>query len=169
MSLPSVDAPFNPHLDLQLACEAPITPEQVFEGWTVPSTLLQWFCPRPWRVVECRVDPRPGGIFSTIMQSPEGVNMAENLGSFLLVEPPRRLVWTNLMGPDFRPLPVSALGFGFVCDLRLDPLPNGGTWYQATVRHVDEAGKRQHEAMGFEAGWRAALSQLVTLMQARTA
>ncbi len=161
--------PFNPALDLQLVCEVPLTPEQCFEGWTVPETLMPWFCPRPWKVVACEVDLRPGGCFSNVMQSPDGTTMPENAGSFLVVEPPRRLVWTNLMGPNYRPAPVSNLGFGFVCELRFDPLPSGGTLYQAVVRHVDEASKQRHEEMGFEAGWRAALSQLVELMQQRTA
>jgi uncharacterized protein YndB with AHSA1/START domain len=165
MTLPSFASAFNPTLDLQLICEVPITPEQAFRGWTEPDLLMQWFCPRPWKVVACQVDVRPGGAFSNVMQSPEGTNMPENVGSFLAVDAPRRLVWTNLMGADYRPAPVSSLGFGFVCELRLDPLPQGGTLYQATVRHVDEAGKRQHEDMGFEAGWRAALKQLVELMQ----
>ena len=168
MILPLLPATFNPELDLQLVCEVPISPAQAFEGWTVPDTLMQWFCPRPWKVVACQVDLQPGGVFSNVMQSPEGVSMPENVGSFLVVEPPRRLVWTNLLGPHYCPAPVSSLGFGFVCELRFDPLPHGGTLYQATVRHVDEAGKRQHESMGFEAGWRAALSQLVELMQVRS-
>ena len=169
MPPPSLIDTFNPKLDLQLDCEVPITPEQAFEGWTVPATLMQWFCPRPWKVVACQVDLRAGGCFSNVMQSPDGTPMPENIGSFLVVEPPRRLVWTNLMGPDFRPAPVSGLGFGFVCELRLDPLPSGATRYHAIVRHLDEASRLKHEEMGFDAGWRAALGQLLELMQHRSA
>jgi uncharacterized protein YndB with AHSA1/START domain len=55
-----------------------------------------------------------------------------------------------------------------LCELRFDPLPNGGTRYQAVVRHTDAAGKIAHEMMGFEAGWGAALDQLVALMQQRS-
>mgnify|MGYP000019240080 CR=1 FL=1 len=164
----STSIPFDPRLDLQLICEVPITPAQAFEGWTQPDTLKQWFCPRPWKVVACEVDLRPGGRFSNIMQSPEGESMPENMGSFLVVEPNRRLVWTNLMGPDYRPCPITSLGFGFVVELRFDPTPTGGTLYQAVVRHLDEAGRQQHADMGFDAGWRAALAQLVELMQARS-
>lgn len=160
---------FNPACDLQIVREAPITPEQAFEGWTVPDTLMQWFCPRPWRVVACDIDLRPGGVFATQMQSPEGQAMPRGEGTFLAVERPNRLVWTNLLGPGFRPNPPTPGGFGFVCELRFDPLPDGGTRYQATVHHVDEAGKAAHEAMGFEAGWSTALAQLVALMQARPA
>ena len=150
-------------LTLQLTRDVPITPEQCFEAWTVPERLMPWFCPRPWRVVDCRIDLRPGGIFCTTMQSPEGVNLPEGAGCYLAIEPPHRLVWTNILGPDFKPQAIAHPGFGFVCELRFDALPDGGTHYQAAVHHVDAAGRDAHAAMGFEAGWSAALDQLVAL------
>ena len=156
----------TPDLTLQLLREVPISPEQCFEGWTVPDRLMPWFCPRPWRVVACRIDPRPGGVFATTMQSPDGQTLPEGVGCFLAVEPSRRLVWTNLLGPDFKPQSIPHPGFGFVCELRFDPLPGGSTRYQATVAHVDAAGRDAHAAMGFEAGWNAALNQLVEMVQA---
>lgn len=164
--MPAADS-FDPQRDLRLVREVPITPAQAFEGWTVPATLMHWFCPRPWMVVDCEIDLRPGGVFATVMRSPEGQDMPRGEGTFLAVEAPRRLVWTNLLGPGFRPNPPTPGGFGFVCELQFDPLPDGGTRYQATVRHVDEAGRIAHEKMGFEAGWGAALAQLVALMQGR--
>jgi uncharacterized protein YndB with AHSA1/START domain len=41
----------------------------------------------------------------------------------------------------------------------------GGTCYTATVIHADEAGSKQHAAMGFEQGWGIALDQLVAMTQ----
>lgn len=161
--------PFNPALDLQLQCEVPISPSQAFQAWTVPELLMQWFCPRPWTVVDCAIDLRVGGRFSNVMQSPEGVKMPENVGSFLAIEADRRLVWTNLLGPDFTPCPITSVGFGFVCDVRFEPLPQGACLYHAVVRHVSEDDKRKHADMGFEAGWRAALGQLLEVMQPRAA
>ncbi len=38
---------FDPKRDLRLVRDVPITPEQAFEGWTVPQTLMPWFCPAP--------------------------------------------------------------------------------------------------------------------------
>ena len=158
----------DPTLDLQFHREVSISAAQIWEGWTNPVTLMKWFCPRPWKVIDCEIDLRPGGIFRTVMQSPEGKNMPESVGSFLAVEPQRRLVWTNAMGPDFRPKPKPEdenLGFFFVVDLRLEALPKGGTSYTAIVMHQDEAGKQRHAAMGFEQGWGIALDQLVELME----
>lgn len=155
-------------LTLRLVQEVPISPEQCFEGWTVPERLMPWFCPLPWRVVACTIDPRPGGAFCTTMQSPDGQMLPEGVGCFLAVEPPHRLVWTNLLGPDFKPQAVTHPGFGFVGELRFDRLPDGGTRYEAQVHHVDAAGRDAHAAMGFEQGWAIALSQLVAMMQARS-
>lgn len=152
-------------LTLQLVRDVPISPEQCFEGWTVPQRLMQWFCPRPWRVVACTIEPRPGGAFCTTMQSPEGQTQPEGIGCFLAVQAPHRLVWTNLLGPGFRPQAIAHPGFGFVCELQFTPLPGGGTRYEARVRHVDAAGRDAHAAMGFEQGWAIALSQLVEAAQ----
>jgi uncharacterized protein YndB with AHSA1/START domain len=152
-------------LTLRLVRDVPIRPEQCFEGWTVPERLMPWFCPRPWRVVDCAIDLRPGGAFSTTMQSPDGFTTPNEPGCYLAVEAPHRLVWTNILGPDYRPVALGPGGFGFVCELRFDPIPGGGTRYQAAVHHVDAAGRDAHAAMGFEAGWGAALDQLVAFMQ----
>jgi len=81
----------HPLLDLELIVDVPLTPAQLFDGWTNPDTLKQWFCPRPWRVTECSIDLRPGGLFSNVMQSPDGELMPENRGCYLLIERPTRL------------------------------------------------------------------------------
>lgn len=157
---------FNPQLDLKFEREVELTQEQIWDGWTNPDTLMKWFCPRPWKVVECEIDLKPGGIFKTTMQSPEGVNMPEGVGTFLIVEPYCRLVWTNLLGPGFRPSPKieeNQAGFTFVVDLKFEKLPTGKTKYIAHVMHPDELSRKTHEDMGFEQGWGIALDQLVEL------
>jgi len=53
-----------------------------------------------------------------------------------------RLVWTGMLGEDFRPNHVPQLGFGFVCDLRFTPLVQGGTRFHAIVKHADAEGKQ---------------------------
>ncbi|MBK6909061.1 MAG: SRPBCC family protein [Rhodocyclaceae bacterium] len=157
----------NPDLDLVLQRDVDISAADIWRGWTDRDILMQWFCPLPWKVVECTIDLRPGGVFRTAMQSPEGVTMPANDGCYLLVEPERRLVWTNALGPGFRPQPAPAdphLGFQFVVDLQLQPLAASSTRYTATVMHADKAGCEKHAAMGFEQGWGIALDQLVALV-----
>lgn len=156
----------DPLLDLQFHRDVSLSPAQIWQGLTNPTILMKWFCPRPWKVVECEIDLKPGGIFRTVMQSPEGERMPDNKWCFLAIEPQRRLVWTNELGPGFRPKPQPKdenLGFFFVVDLRLSPLISGGTSYSANVIHQSEATKQTHKDMGFQHGWGAALDQLVEL------
>lgn len=159
---------FDSRLDLQLQRDVDVPAADLWRAWTTPEILMKWFCPLPWKVVECEIDLRPGGIFRTVMQSPEGQRMPSNEGTYLLVEPEKRLVWTNALAPGFRPRPAPEnlqLGFAFVVDLTLAPLPSGGTRYCAHVMHADEGGKDAHAAMGFAQGWGIALNQLVALVK----
>lgn len=58
------------------------------------------------------------------------------------------------------------LNFLFTAMIELADSGSGpGTRYTATVIHADEAGCNQHRAMGFEAGWGAALDQLVAMVK----
>lgn len=142
-------------LDLRFHREVDISPSQIWEGLTNPMILMKWFCPRPWKVVECEIDLRPGGVFRTVMQSPEGKNMPDNSWCFLSVEPQDRLVWTNALAPGFRPKTQpdnENLEFFFVVDLRLAPLGQGRASYTAHVMHQNEASKQAHDEMGFQYG-----------------
>lgn len=155
-------------LDLVLDRIVDLPPELVWAAWTTPSLLKQWFTPSPWKTIDCELDLRPGGIFRTVMQSPEGQEFP-NQGCYLDLVPNRRLVWTNVLGPGFRPalLPDddSCDSFAFTAILTLEPHAKG-TRYHALVVHGSKAGRDKHEAMGFEEGWGKALDQLVVLMRA---
>ena len=158
---------FNSALDLQFHREVNISPAQVWEGLTDPQILMKWFCPRPWKVVDCEIDLRPGGLFRTVMQSPKGENMPDNTWCLLAVEPQKRLVWTNAFGPGFRPKAQpqeESLGFFFVADLQLSLLDSGRTSYTANVMHQTESSRQAHDEMGFQQGWGASLDQLIELM-----
>lgn len=58
--------------------------------------LKQWFCPAPWSVKHTEIDLRPGGIFKTIMVSPEGQEFP-HMGCFLEVVPQEGLVFTDAL------------------------------------------------------------------------
>jgi uncharacterized protein YndB with AHSA1/START domain len=150
---------FDPARDLAFSRVVPLTPAELWRGWTDPALLTRWFCPKPWMVTEAEIDTRPGGLFRTVMQGPAGERV-DNIGCWLEVEPPSRLVWTDALGPGFRP---SAAGFVTVT-LRFDPAP-GGTLYAVRAQHKDSADRDRHAAMGFEQGWVTALDQLVALLR----
>lgn len=156
----------NPDLDLVLERVIDVPRELVFRAWTVPEHLMPWFCPRPWRTTRCEIDLRPGGIFSVAMEGPNGEKSEEAAGCYLDIVPNARIVWTGLMGPGFRPSDIPREVPVFTCILTFTP-EGKGTRYRAQVMHRDAGGKQAHEAMGFHAGWGAALDQLVDLLKTK--
>jgi uncharacterized protein YndB with AHSA1/START domain len=154
---------FDAALDLVLYREIPITPEQVWRAWTEPDLLMQWFTPKPWRTTECEIDLRPGGIFRTVMAGPDG-EVGGGTGCYLEVLPAERLIWTESLLPGFRPAVVAPGELVFTARIDMQP-SDVGCRYAATVRHDTAATCDTHRAMGFEAGWGAALDQLVELMR----
>lgn len=93
----------DPELDLVLERIVDVRPELLWKAWTEPEHLKQWFTPKPWETIECEIDLRPGGIFSTTMRSPEGEVMPANPGCYLETLEHRKLVFTDSLGPGFRP------------------------------------------------------------------
>ncbi len=159
--------PADPALDLVLERSVDVAPALLWRGWTTPDLLVRWFTPAPWTTVACEIDLRPGGLFRTVMRSPLGDDYP-NLGCYLEVLPNERLVWTNALGPGFRPaLPPdgASVDFKFTAVISLQA-EGAGTRYSARVMHADVASRDRHAAMGFEAGWDAALAQLVVLARA---
>lgn len=155
----------NPELDLVLERVVPVPPERVWRAWTEPERLKQWFCPRPWRTTDCEIELQPGGLFRTVMTSPDGHEMPANSGCFLEVVPNERLVWTGALGPGFRPNSFGDDVPVFTAIIQLEPV-DGGTKYTAIAMHREPAGARKHEAMGFHQGWGKALEQLVEVARA---
>lgn len=156
----------NPDLDLVLERTVPVPPEKVWAAWTEPELMKQWFTPAPWKTVDAEVDLRPGGRFRITMESPDGEQFPNNAGCFLELKPNELLMWTSVMSDDYRPAVAEsgADDLPFTARIELSPDGNGGTSYRAVAMHADEAGRNQHEQMGFIEGWGAALDQLVALM-----
>ena len=155
-------------LDLVLERVVPLPPERVWAAWTQRDLFLQWFTPAPWQTVDVELDLRPGGIFRTVMRSPEGQEFP-GTGCILDVVENERLAWTSALGPGFRPQPTPQTGedaFLFTAIITLTP-EGDGTRYRAVAVHADKAGRDKHAEMGFHEGWGAALDQLVALMRGR--
>jgi uncharacterized protein YndB with AHSA1/START domain len=160
---------FDPKLDLMLERTVNAPPERVWQAWTMPEHVKRWFTPAPWSTVQCEIDLRPGGIFRTVMRSPEGQESV-NLGCYLEVVEAKRLVWTIAMLPGFRPAPLAPAheqdGAVPMFSAFITFEPHGrGTKYTALAKHRDEAGCKKHAAMGFHEGWGAVTDQLVTLVE----
>jgi uncharacterized protein YndB with AHSA1/START domain len=161
---------FNSKLDLTFERIVDVPPNLIWRAWTEPELMKHWFCPLPWKTIDAELDVRPGGIFRTTMQSPEGKEYP-NLGCYLDTVKNERIVWTNALLPGFRPAPVNApcgdenVEFMFTAKVEFASHGANSTRYRATVCHSDEKGCQQHAAMGFEGGWGVALDQLVAMVK----
>lgn len=152
---------FDPELDLRLERIVDVPLALVWKAWTTPEHLMKWFCPLPWKTVACEMDLRPGGLFSTTMESPDGVKMP-NVGCFLEVVENKRLVWTDALVPGFRPAARFESGAGLLFTAFIVLEPHGsGTRYTAVAMHKDRQDRNKHDEMGFAVGWGIVLDQLV--------
>jgi len=151
----------NPELDLVLERVVDVPKELVWKAWTVPEHLMRWFTPAPWKTVECTIDLRPGGLFYTVMQSPEGEKFPGS-GCYLEVVENQKLIWTDAMIQDYRPAaqPNDCINSFFTAMLFLES-QGTGTKYTAIALHNSLENRKNHEEKGFHDGWGKALDQLV--------
>lgn len=153
----------DPRLDLVLERIVAAPPHLLWRAWTEPELLKQWFCPTPWTTIECEMDLRPGGVFKTVMRSPEGQEFPHS-GCYLEVVDNERLVWTNAMTAGYRLVPAGSHVPLFTACVSFEPHPQGTT-YRAVAAHGDEKDAQKHATMGFHQGWGIALDQLVAMVK----
>ena len=150
----------DPKLDLVLERDIDVPVELVWEAWTTPESIKHWFVPKPWTIVSCEIDLRPGGAFTSVMRSPDGQEFT-NSGCYLDIVPKQRMVFTDTLLPGFRPSPKPF----FTAALLLEP-KGSGTRYTAIAIHGNEETRKQHEEMGFHDGWGTVVDQLVAHIKA---
>ncbi len=134
--------------------------EKVYQAWTTPALLVQWFTPKPWQTVSAELDVRPGGASLIVMRGPDGTEFP-NRGVYLEVVPNEKLVftdaYTDAWKPSDKPFMTGILTFAD---------EGGKTRYTARVRHWSVADREAHEKMGFHEGWGQATAQLAELLGA---
>lgn len=154
----------DPALDLVLERVVDASPELLWKAWTDPEQVKVWFTPRPWTTPEVEIDLRPGGVFRTLMRSPEGEeqNVA---GCYLELVENRRIVWTDALRPGYRPAGDAFL----TAIITFEPCEGGegGTRYTAIAKHADPETCKKHAEMGFLDGWGTALDQLIEHLSAQ--
>src|SRR6201981_1590114 len=150
----------NSRLDLTFERMCDVPRELVWAAWTKPEHIKKWFTPAPWQTVDCEIDLRPGGIFRTVMRSPDGQEFP-NLGCYLEVVEKEKPVGTAALLPGYRPqnAPGAML---FTAVILLEP-HGAGTKYTAIAIHGDEDGAKTHAKMGFDDGWGKTLDHVVAL------
>ena len=74
-------------------------PERIFDAWTKPELLQQWWGPAGVRCIAAEVDLRVGGAYRIGNQLPDG-RVVWITGEFELVESPYRLTYSWRVGDE---------------------------------------------------------------------
>jgi len=158
----SQQATIDPKLDFAIErfVDAPV--RLVWEALTKPEHLKEWYMPRAWgRVARTEIDVRPGGIIRIDIAVANGPEVP-NLGCILEVIPMKRLVWTSMLFPGYRPavfddIPITAI-------MTMDA-EGTGTRYVFTALHRSEADLETNKTSGFYQGTEIAIDQFVEHVQ----
>jgi len=146
-------------LDLEISRFVNAPRRKVWQAWTDPEILKQWWCPKPW-VTEVRAfDLRPGGAFHTYMTGPlpDGTTgESDNPGVFLEIIPERKIVSTSMLTEGWRP---AAAWMGITSIITMED-EGEGTRYVARCLHQNAEGAKKHVEMGFYDGWGMCITQL---------
>src|ERR1041384_1333175 len=138
-------------LVLERTLDAPI--DLVWEAYTNPEHMKRWFAPQPYEVTEMELDLRPGGVFRLRMVGPDNFDTGHGIpGCVLEVIERQKLVWTNALGPGYRPneMGEGCESFPFTAVITFADAGNGTTAYKALALHKNAADRDTHANMGFE-------------------
>lgn len=144
--------------DLVLTRVFDASPAKVFEAWTNPDSMKQWFAPHPYTTPVVETDVRPGGSTLVIMRGPDGTEIPCP-GVYLEVVKNQRLVFTDAFTEAWKP---SEKPFMTVTLTFEDQ--GGKTRYTARAAHWSVAAREAHEKMGFHEGWSQVAEQLAEVL-----
>ena len=68
--------------------------ELVFDAWTDPERVVQWWGPRGFTTTTHKMEVKPGGVWIFVMHGPDGRDY-QNKITYLEIVPPERLVYTH--------------------------------------------------------------------------
>ncbi|HWQ90999.1 MAG TPA: SRPBCC family protein [Clostridia bacterium] len=132
--------------------------QKLYQAWTQPELLKQWFAPAPWTTPRAETDVRPGGANLIVMRGPDGQEFPHR-GVYLEVVENERLVFTDAYTRAWEPSDKP-----FITVVVTFENENGKTKYTARVRHWSVGDRELHEKMGFYAGWGQCADQLTALV-----
>ena len=147
----------DPKLDLVFERFIDAPKHLVWEALTKAEHLKEWYMPKAWgRVSKAELDLRPGGIISIDIAVGDGREVP-NVGCVLEVVPMKKLVWTSMLFPGYRPavfddIPITAI-------MTMEAVGTG-TRYVFTALHRNEADLETNKTSGFYQGSEIAVEQL---------
>ena len=153
-------------LILERTLDAPV--ELVWEAYTNPEHIKEWFAPKPFQITEVDLDLQPGGVFRIRMVGPDGFDTGHGVpGCVLEVVERKKLSWTSALGPGYRPNEAGegCESFPMTAIVTFADAGAGKTQYRAVSLHRNMADKEAHEKMGFHEGWGTVAKQLEEFAQ----
>lgn len=116
-------------------------PEAVFDAWTKPDILLEWWGPEGTTTPDHAHDVRVGGAWRTRMTGPQGDYVCS--GVYRTIDRPRRLSFTwGWVQPD------GSRGHETVVDVTFQPVA-GGTRMMLVQQSFQDAGQTTAHSQGW--------------------
>ena len=84
----------KPAFELELTRVIDAPRARVYEAWTKPEQMAQWFAPKPYQLIISQMDFRSGGRFSMAMRGPDGNDFLFT-GVYREIVPSATLSWTG--------------------------------------------------------------------------
>ena len=130
-------------------------PEKLFEAWTRPELMKQWFHGLgDWTTPLAEADLKVGGAWRVDMKKPDG-KVYSHFGEYKAIERPAKLVFTWH--------PYADKAYETLVTVRFKGLPNGTT--ELTLTH-EGLRNDQHRAE-HNGGWNGCLDSLVQFTDSR--
>lgn len=87
-------SPHDPRREIMVSRTIDAPPDIVFEVWTDPAHISEWWGPRGFSTTTHEWDLRPGGVWRFTMHGPDGTDYPNRI-VFVEVDRPRRLVYRH--------------------------------------------------------------------------
>lgn len=147
--------PTDRELVITRTFDAPV--ERVWEAWTRPEHVRQWYGAAELTVSVCEVDLRPGGAWRWGQRAPDGQEIVFS-GTYEEIVPGERLVYSESFEqmPDAPPVRVI---------LAFDATPDGGTALTSTSFWHSTEQRDQALAAGMETGVREEYDRLAEYLR----
>ena len=138
-------------LSIQKVLDAPV--DLVWEAWTNPEHVIQWWAPPGMKIEVLEHDFRVGGRWIYSMPMPDGSQFVSE-GTYLEIDVPRRIVTSA----DFKPMTEGVeLHVTFEAD-------GEQTNFTFSVVHETEDYAKAQERMGFYNGWGSAFNRMAAVI-----
>jgi uncharacterized protein YndB with AHSA1/START domain len=141
----------NRTLTLKRTFNAPIN--TVWEAWTQPEHIMQWWAPKGMKIEVIEHDFKVGGRWKYTMPMPNGMDFISE-GEYLEIVAFKKIVTTA----NFKPMTEGV-------EMHVLFEENGMTTnFTFSVRHATEEYCKQQEKMGFYNGWGSSFDRLEVLV-----